>query len=136
MAPELVEAVLRECLAVDPRGGQLTVSGNCMEPVLREGAIVRIETPARSVRTGDIVLVRTSVGLRLHRVVFRLGGTLRTKGDRAAFLDPAVTVRNVIGVFAPAESRGRNLGRVGLSLGRWILEKIRRVPFLCGERAL
>lgn len=136
VAPRLAEAILRECLVLDPHGGRLTVSGRCMEPVLREGAVIQVEAPAGPVRTGDVVLVRTSAGLRLHRIVLRLGQTLRTKGDRSVFLDPAVAVRDVVGVWVSAESRARSLLRVGLSLGRYILERIRRLPSGGAERAL
>jgi hypothetical protein len=127
VAPKLAEDILRECLVLDPRGGQLTVSGRCMEPVLLQGAMIQVEVPARPVRTGDVVLVQTSAGLRLHRIVLRLGQTLRTKGDRSVFLDPAVDVRDVVGVWASAESRTGSLLRVGASLGRYILGRIRRL---------
>jgi hypothetical protein len=136
VAPSLAEDMLRECLVLDPRGGQLTVSGKCMEPVLREGAVIQVEAPARPVRTGDVVLVQTPAGLRLHRIVFHVGQTLRTKGDRSVFLDPAVDVRDVVGVWASAESRAGSLLRVGASLGRYVLQRIRRLSFGGAERAL
>ena len=125
-SPDLADALLRDCLTLDPQGGQLTVSGACMEPLLREGDTIQVETPGRAMRLGDVVLVRTPLGLRLHRVVFRFKETLRTKGDRGIYLDPVVSQRDVVAVWPSTESRAQRAWQAGLSVFRCVLGKVRR----------
>ena len=104
-SPEIAEQWIRECLSLDPRGAELTVTGTCMEPAIREGARIRLKVPDRPARVGDVALLRTARGLRLHRVVFRIGSTLRTKGDTSIYLDPAASSGDVIAILAGAEPR-------------------------------
>lgn len=117
-SPEIAEQWIRECLSLDPRGAELTVTGTCMEPAIREGARIRLRVPDRPARVGDVALLRTAKGLRLHRVVFRIGSTLRTKGDTGIYLDPAASSGDVIAILAGAEPRGKGLLLTALSLLR------------------
>jgi len=106
-SPEIAEQWIRESLSLDPRGAELTVTGTCMEPAIREGARIRLKAPDRPARVGDVALLRTAKGLRLHRVVFRMGSTLRTKGDTGIYLDPPASSGDVIAILAGAEPRWR-----------------------------
>ena len=115
---EVADAWLRACMEMDHRGGEIRVSGSCMEPSLPEGSRVRLRWPDPPPRVGDIVLLKTPSGLRLHRVLIRLGSRIRTKGDRGVYLDPAGSARDVIAVCDAAESRGRRLLRTLHSLAR------------------
>jgi hypothetical protein len=118
LAPEVAASWIRECLSLDPRGAELTVTGTCMEPAIREGTKVRLKAPDRPVRVGDVALLRTPGGLRLHRVVLRVGSTLRTKGDTGAYLDPAPESVDVIAVAAVSEPRWKRASLAALSLLR------------------
>lgn len=123
-SPGLADELLRDCLTLDPKGGQLTVSGTCMEPLLLEGDTIQVETPRTATRTGDVVLIRTPLGLRLHRVVFRFGQALRTKGDRGICLDPVVSQRDVVAVWPSTESRARRAWQVSLSVLRCLRGRV------------
>ena len=116
--PEVAEQWIRECLSLDPRGAELRVTGTCMEPAIREGARVRLKAPDRPARVGDVALLRTLKGLRLHRVVLRIGSTLRTKGDTGVYLDPASSIGDVIAILSGAEPRWKGLLLASMSLVR------------------
>jgi hypothetical protein len=118
LTPEVAEPWIRECLSLDPRGAELTVTGTCMEPAIKEGTRVRLTVPDRLVRVGDVALLRTPGGLRLHRVVLRRGSTLRTKGDTGAYLDPAASTGDVIAIAAASEPRWKRASRAASSLLR------------------
>jgi hypothetical protein len=79
---------------------RLRVGGSSMRPFLREGDEVRI-VPARpeDLRSGDIVLVRTSGGATLHRVLSLdlRDATLRTKGDGMRETDPPLAAGAIVG---------------------------------------
>ncbi|MEO8500137.1 MAG: S24/S26 family peptidase [Vicinamibacteria bacterium] len=117
-SPEVAEAWIRECLSLHPEGADLRVSGTCMEPALREGSRIRLRSPVGPIRVGDVVLLRTSAGLRLHRVVFQSGGELRTKGDRGLYLDPATSRSEVIARCVTREPRWKALLRAASSAVR------------------
>lgn len=109
VSPDLAEPWIRECLSLDRRGAELTVTGTCMEPAIRDGARVRLRPPDPPARVGDVALLRTAKGLRLHRVVLRIGSVLRTKGDAGIYLDPPSSRGDVIAILAGAEPRWRGL---------------------------
>ncbi len=89
-----------ECLE---RSGHLTIraDGTSMLPTIRPGAAVRVRRAGfADVSPGDIVMVRVTDGIRLHRVVEkRLGeGCLVTRGDNHRHCDPPVSAHQVLGV--------------------------------------
>jgi len=106
---------------------RMRVRGNCMEPLVRDGAWVAIAGPASRYWPGDVVAIRTSgLGLALHRVLgaYRHRGEWRylTQGDRAPRPDRAVTPTEILGRVAggdcsprliqvPGRHRLRALGR-------------------------
>ena len=111
------------------------VTGDCMEPALAEGDVVRVASArSRRPRFGDVVLVATGEGLRLHRLVW---GPLfvarwRTKGDRAPGFDGPLgrdaALGTVVGVEGPRGLRSvssplRALG----SLWRGLVARLGRV---------
>jgi hypothetical protein len=104
--PSLKDAVLDDCLAGFDRL-RLTVTGDCMRPALEPGDTVVLE-PARKTppRFGDVVLLRHPAGLRLHRLIWRPPMLpWRTKGDRAAFCDPALRPQDLVATVVASDPR-------------------------------
>lgn len=118
LSPEVAEEWIREVLRQDERGARLTVSGSCMEPSLKEGSKVTLMPLQGTARVGDVVLIRTAAGLRLHRVLLRFGDRVRTKGDSGTYLDPVSSASAVIGVCETSESRLARLLHTAGSLAR------------------
>ncbi len=114
----VAEQWIRECLSLDPQGAELTVTGTCMEPAIREGARIRLKARVRPARVGEVALLRTPNGLRLHRVVLRIGSTIRTKGDTGFYLDPRASQEDVIGVVSENGPRWKDRLRAARSLLR------------------
>ncbi len=120
LTPEVAEDWIREVLRQGPEGAHLTVSGSCMEPSLKEGSRITLRPFDGVVRVGDVVLVRTVAGLRLHRVLLRLGDRIRTKGDQGTYLDPSSPLSAIIGVCEANEARVALLIRAIRSLGHLV----------------
>jgi hypothetical protein len=112
----------------------LTVTGRCMMPALRDGE--RIGLDARRPWIGDVVLVRQAGGLVLHRLIwgppFDFRGAWRTKADRSPRWDacfaPAQWLATVqrSGGAAVVVSNG---ARAAVSLVAGLLTRIRGVFF-------
>ena len=117
MSPEITEDWIRACLR-EGESAELTVMGSCMKPALIEGDKVTLSDLLRPVRIGDIVLIRTPAGLRLHRVLIRHGETVRTKGDHGIYLDPPTPRSRVVARCLVAEPLGTRALRTFLSLLR------------------
>lgn len=103
------DRVFRECLDSFPEV-TFAVTGQCMRPDLAEGQRVLLVGRARKrPRLGDVVLTRAGGTMRLHRLVWtpisRARGAFRTKADRAAFLDPAVSPEDVLGTVVGVDGR-------------------------------
>jgi hypothetical protein len=116
----LAEAVLRECLSSFPYI-RMQVSGTCMTPELSPGDFVRITSPTRRrLRWGDIVLVRSPDGVRLHRLVFGWPGIANpsrgfivTKADRCVEFDQPVPCGFLLGTVTRVEGRVRERAQRG-----------------------
>lgn len=105
----------------------MRVRGDCMAPLVRDGAWVAIAGPASRYWPGDVVAVRIAGrGLALHRVLgaYRRRGEWRylTQGDQALRPDQTVTAAEILGrigggdcsprlVRVPPWHRARALGR-------------------------
>jgi hypothetical protein len=76
-----------------------------------------------------VVLLRHPAGLRLHRLVLSRGSFWRTKADRAAALDPAISPGQVLGTVVAVEGRPevktRRPAQALLSFGRAVLTRWR-----------
>jgi hypothetical protein len=116
--PEVAEGWIRDALRQAAAGALLTVSGSCMEPSLKEGSRITLKAFDGTVRVGDVVLLRTAAGLRLHRVLARVGNRIRTKGDRGTYLDPTASLSAIVGVCETGETRVARLVRAARSLAR------------------
>lgn len=82
----------------------MRVRGDCMAPLVQDGAWVAIAGPASRYWPGDVVAVRTAGrGLALHRVLgaYRRRGEWRylTQGDRALRPDGAVPAAEILGLI-------------------------------------
>ncbi len=124
----VAESWIRDSLTLHPRGAELTVSGACMAPAIPEGSRVRLARPLTTPRVGDVVLLRTPHGLRLHRILVRFRGSIRTKGDQGTYLDPPISAQAVIAAWQSAEWRTQRLLRAGLSLFRLLFRHVRPAP--------
>jgi phage repressor protein C with HTH and peptisase S24 domain len=60
-------------LSDDPHAFGLTIHGNSMEPVYREGDII-VVSPGAPVRVGDRVVARTSTGQVMAKLLRRRNG--------------------------------------------------------------
>ncbi len=83
----------------------MRVRGECMAPLVQDGAWVAIAGPVCRYWPGDVVAVRTTGrSLALHRVLgaYRRRGEWRylTQGDRALRPDRAVTAPEILGLIA------------------------------------
>ena len=81
---------------------QVRVSGQCMAPLVQDGARVQISGPAPYYWPGDVVVLPVDGrGLALHRVLgaYRRGGRWRylTQGDSATRPDTAVLSSQIFG---------------------------------------
>jgi Peptidase S24-like len=85
---------------------RLRVQGTSMLPTIRPGSCVEIrQATADGILTGDIVLTKTSAGLRLHRVVEIRRGLwgspmFVTRGDNHWHTDLPVDATEVLGKLA------------------------------------
>jgi hypothetical protein len=121
----LIEDALRAFGAV-----RFRVTGDCMSPAIAPGEeVLVVSAEERPPRFGDVVLVASREGPRLHRLVYAFAGSLRTKGDRAPGFDGPRrdTLGTVVGVergpgLVPVFSPGRAL----LSLLRGLARRARR----------
>lgn len=87
---------------------RLRVTGSSMLPTIRPGSRVLIRRVAQDeVQPGQIVLVRTETGFRLHRLVAIVsapdGARLITRGDNHMEDDPGIDPSELLGVFAAVE---------------------------------
>ncbi|MEO8358667.1 MAG: S24/S26 family peptidase [Vicinamibacteria bacterium] len=122
---DVAELWIRESLTLD-LGAELTVTGTCMEPALMDGGKIRLQPMKAPPRLGDVVLLRTLNGLRLHRVLFRSRRSIRTKGDQGAYLDPKTPDTAILAVWESTESFATRYLRIVLSLSRLLLRVPRR----------
>ena len=91
----------------------ITMSGNSMRPLFRDGSKVVVEHRSTRIRFGDIVLYRRTGSLVAHRVVriYRKGADLLflTKGDRALKFDsPLLREDEIVGKVV-GKMKGENV---------------------------
>lgn len=104
--PGRVRALVQESLA-GFEAVNFRVTGDCMRPALAPGDVVRVAGVGRHrPRFGDVVLVATGEGLRLHRLVWRLPFVVspwRTKGDHAPGFDGPLSPDKALGTVLGVE---------------------------------
>jgi hypothetical protein len=100
--------------AVLSRGARLRfrAGGSSMHPMIQDGDVLVVEPiPSGSIRVGDIVLYRRSVGsdLRVHRIVaVRAGGRYLPRGDAALWCkEDWIDGKQMMGRVVHAEREGR-----------------------------
>lgn len=106
---------------------ELTVSGRCMEPRLREGQRVRVVAASRArCRVGDVVLVETAAGPRLHRLVLALPGLpLVTMADSENTWDGFLPRSSLLGRAAAPRCRRSAAGGLLRLVGARLLRPLR-----------
>lgn len=124
-AAELVSRLLHEEQEVE-----LRIKGSSMSPFLRSGDVVVLAPlGGRSPGTGDVVAVRRSTGVLVHRVVGRRGASLLTLGDAVGRLDVPAAPEDVVG-RAVAVRRGGRRRRLGLGPERYLIAWLSRCGIL------
>jgi hypothetical protein len=99
------------------------VGGFCMAPVIRDGAIVTITaTHPCNLVIGDIVAYFVGDNLFVHRLIERLDGLLRMKGDNANAMVHEVAEKEIIGRIELIENPSL-LRRSLKKMGNFILSK-------------
>ena len=78
----------------------ISVSGNCMVPLIYDGDPVRIYPLGSKLEIGDIVLLFSDGKYRLHRVVRLKNNEVLTKGDNAAQVDGNTDQSNILGQYS------------------------------------
>src|SRR5579864_7551575 len=112
--------------------------GASMSPAIRDGEVVEV-TPVivAKLRKDDIVLAKTNVGFRLHRIV--LADAARdlfiTRGDCGQQNDPALKAGQILGLARAKEVRvGRNIVQAGFrGAGGWLLRSAARAQYVCAK---
>ncbi|OGP81563.1 MAG: hypothetical protein A2Y95_11635 [Deltaproteobacteria bacterium RBG_13_65_10] len=97
---------------------RLVAHGSSMRPFLQDGDEIRIvPAPSDRIQLGDIVLVRTSSGAALHRVLSMdlREAVVRTKGDASRVSDAPLPAGAIVG---RAEAVWRGVGWVALDTRR------------------
>jgi Peptidase S24-like len=92
--------------------------GASMSPAIRDGEIVHVKSvvPAE-LRKGDMVLLKSEMGFRLHRLVVAdaTQDIFITRGDCGQQDDPAVSGQEILGIATAKEVRvGRRIARAKL----------------------
>lgn len=92
--------------------------GASMSPAIRDGEIVHVKSAVLTdLRKRDIVLVKTEMGFRLHRLVVANApqDVFITRGDCGQQDDPAVSRNEILGIATSKEVRvGRRIARAKL----------------------
>jgi len=112
----------------DGREGQVRVAGESMLPTLRPGQLLRVDFAPGPAARGDLLVFRQGDLILVHRVLGSarpLEGRprLRTRGDGAPVLDPAVDLDRVLGrVLALEDADGWRSVRGGPArvYARWV----------------
>ncbi len=96
------------------------VQGTSMMPTLHPGDTCQVRLGERDVRLGDIVVYRRGQGLVIHRVVWRRGDWVWTRGDALIRPDPRVRRGSILGVVVTAERQGRVISLHASGKGRYV----------------
>lgn len=88
---------------------RLTVHGDSMLPLLKDGHIITIEK-CNQYNIGDIVayctIIENKLNIIVHRVIFARTTHILAKGDNNSFIDPLkIQLSNILGKF---DVRGLN----------------------------
>lgn len=92
----------------------ISVSGNCMEPLIYNGDSVRIYPLGSKLEIGDIVLLLSDGKYRLHRVVRLKNNEVLTKGDNAAQIDGNTDRSNILGQYSGKNKFKKIIARLSL----------------------
>lgn len=90
---------------------EFTVTGNSMWPLLAHGrdCVTLRKADAASLKKGDIVLLQTEWGYRLHRITRLKNGMLQTTGDHNCYRDEFVSAGNVLGRVVCFTRKGKQI---------------------------
>jgi len=111
----LLRTLLREGMAV-----RFQAHGRSMYPAIADGNVVQVEPAATPAARGDVVVVETNDGLRLHRVT-RSSANLRTRGDCCVEHDGEVEqLAGQIAIINDGVVRPVPRQRLGSIVRRWL----------------
>jgi signal peptidase I len=111
---ELLRSLVKDGIEV-----RFRAEGRSMYPALRDGDVVQIEAMSDPAEPGDVLMVESATGLRVHRVVQR-GEQILTQGDCCFRDDGAVGVLGKVQVASGDSSRPVPAQRLGSLVRRWL----------------
>ena len=113
----LFDSLSRELLS-SGNGIRFQAHGSSMSPAIRNGEMVHVQSAVPDeLRKGDIVLVKSEMGFRLHRLVVADAerDVFVTRGDCGQQNDPAASGEQIVGVAVAKEVRvGTRMVRANL----------------------
>jgi phage repressor protein C with HTH and peptisase S24 domain len=80
------ESFLKQTLRRAPQNlALLTASGDSMDPTIRDGDVLLVDTSARDIQSSRVYVLSVSGALLVKRIQVRLDGSLIVKSDNAAY---------------------------------------------------
>ena len=99
----MFENVLSDLLR-DGYSVSFVVTGDSMHPTIRSGEHLHVRAVDRkSLRVGDIILVRAQRGLTAHRIITIDANRVVTRGDNAELPDPPLPLDDILGLVEAVE---------------------------------
>ena len=86
---------------------QLQISGNSMNPMIKNGDWLVLKHNSNDIKIGSIIAYRREQKIIVHRVIKIDHNSLITKGDFNFHVDPVVDVKNIIGKVIAVKNRKR-----------------------------
>jgi phage repressor protein C with HTH and peptisase S24 domain len=85
------ESFLKQTLRRSPQNlALLTASGDSMDPTIRDGDLLLVDTSARDIQSSRVYVLEVNGALLVKRIQVRLDGSLIVKSDNAAYEAEAV----------------------------------------------
>lgn len=85
------ESFLKQTLRRAPQNlALLTASGDSMDPTIRDGDLLLVDTSARDIQSSRVYVLEVNGALLVKRIQMRLDGSLIVKSDNAAYEAEAV----------------------------------------------
>ena len=113
MFGEVLRSLLRDGISV-----RFHASGRSMYPAIGDGDHVQVD-PSSQTKRGDVVMVETPEGLRVHRVVAS-GNAIRTRGDCCVDYDSVAGVLGSVRVVNGNATGFADRQKFGSVVRRWV----------------
>lgn len=81
--------------------------GGSMSPLINKGDVIHIKEGRMKI--GDVVLFVQNKKAIVHRVIWKLGSRVWTKGDSVLILDDEIKESDILGIVFRIEARGKDI---------------------------